>query len=366
MLWGDILSSDSLQFGFKSGTSTTQCSWLVQEVVGHYLPEGSNLLVVVLDCSKAFDLCKFDKLFTAVLEKGMPPIVVRVMMFMYEEQYAWVRWGEARSTTFPIINGTRQGSIASPDLWSVYLDPLIKDLRALGVGCHVGELFMGVMAYADDLVLLAPNRAAAEQMLALCESWAAENNVQFSTDTDPKKSKSKVIFMCGQKTNLAKPAHLSLCGSSLPWVPNATHLGHELHETGDMEYDARVKRGQFITNSLEVREVFSFASPMEVLSALKVYTCSFYGSNLWELGGRMANQVYNSWGTAVRLTWSVPRATRSYLVEQVLSPGLTSVRTDILAKYVGFFRNLRISPSHEVSFMAQLVSRDLRSVTGRN
>ena len=75
--------------------------------------------MVVLDCSKAFDLCNFDKLFTAVLEKGMPPIVVRVMMFLYEEQYAWVRWGEARSATFPIINGTRQGSIASPDLWSV-------------------------------------------------------------------------------------------------------------------------------------------------------------------------------------------------------------------------------------------------------
>ena len=80
----------------------------------------------------------------------------------------------------------------------------------------------------------------------------------------------------------------------------------------------------------------------------------------------MANQVYNSWGTAVRLTWSVARATRRYLVEQVLSPGLTSVRTDILAKYVGFFRNLRISPSHEVSFMAHLVGRDLRSVTWRN
>ena len=60
-----------------------------------------------------------------------------------------------------------QGSIASPDLLSMYLDPLIKDLRALGVGCHVGELCMGVMAYAYDLVLLAPNRAAAEEMLCV-------------------------------------------------------------------------------------------------------------------------------------------------------------------------------------------------------
>ena len=80
--------------------------------------------------------------------------------------------GESRSETFSISNGTRQGSIASPDLWSVYLDPLIESLRDLGVWCHVGELFMGVLAYADDLVLLAPNRAAVEQMLEMCESWA--------------------------------------------------------------------------------------------------------------------------------------------------------------------------------------------------
>ena len=106
LLWGDLLTSDSLQFGFKSGTSTRQCSWLVQEIVGHYLREGSNPLVVVLDCIKAFNLCKFDQLFKSVLEKGMPPIVVCVLMYMYEEQYAWIRWGHARSEIFPIINGT--------------------------------------------------------------------------------------------------------------------------------------------------------------------------------------------------------------------------------------------------------------------
>ena len=103
LFWGDHLISDSLQFGFKSGTSTTQCSWLVLEVVGHYLKEGSHPLMVVLDCSKAFDLCKFDNLFKNLLEKGMPPIVVCVLMYMYQEQYAWVRcggalWGEVRLT----------------------------------------------------------------------------------------------------------------------------------------------------------------------------------------------------------------------------------------------------------------------------
>ena len=101
-----------------------------------------------------------------------------------------------------------------------------------------------------------------------------------------------------------------------------------------MEYDTRVKKAQFISNSLEVRELFSFASPIEILRALKVYTCSFYGSNLWELGGNMANQVYNAWGIGVRLSWDVPRATRSYLVHHVLSPSVTSVNVDILSRSV--------------------------------
>ena len=88
LVWGHLLSSDSLQFGFKKKTSTTQCSWLVTEVVQHYLRNGSHPIVAVLDCSKAFDTCKFGTLFAKLLEKGVPPIVVRAMMTAYEEQYA--------------------------------------------------------------------------------------------------------------------------------------------------------------------------------------------------------------------------------------------------------------------------------------
>ena len=32
LLWGHLLSSDPLQFGYKAGFSTTQCTWLVMEV----------------------------------------------------------------------------------------------------------------------------------------------------------------------------------------------------------------------------------------------------------------------------------------------------------------------------------------------
>ena len=43
-----------------------------------------------------------------------------------------------------------------------------------------------------------------------------------------------------------------------------------------------------------------------------------------------------------------------------------SARCDIFARYGSFFRSLRTSPSYEVSVMANLAGRDLRSPTGRN
>ena len=76
LLWGHLLSSDSLQFGYKAKTSTTHCTWLVTEVVQHMLRGGIKPIVTVLDCSKAFDLCKFSLLFKRLLDKGLPPIII--------------------------------------------------------------------------------------------------------------------------------------------------------------------------------------------------------------------------------------------------------------------------------------------------
>ena len=91
LLWGDLLQSDSLQFGFKSKVSTTQCSWLVNEVTMHYIKAGTPVITTLLDCSKAFDKCQFVPLFQKLLKRKLPPIVVRLLILVYKEQEAWVR-----------------------------------------------------------------------------------------------------------------------------------------------------------------------------------------------------------------------------------------------------------------------------------
>ena len=253
LIWGHLLLTDSLQFGYNVRTSTTQCSWLVMEVANHFLRQGTKPILTLLDCSKAFDTCKFSILFQRLLDRGMPAIVVRVIIRVYEDQYAWVKWGGTRSSLFSIVNGTRQGSILSPSLFALYVDELLVELRKLGVGCRVAGVFMGAVGFCDDILLLAPTRDAMQLMLNTCQQFATRNNLKFSTDPNPEKSKTKCIFVRGLSKREDKPANLYLDGKELPWVESAAHLGHIIHETGNMEKDIRVKRAAFIDESTEIR-----------------------------------------------------------------------------------------------------------------
>ena len=82
--WGDHLSSESMQFGFKSGVSTTQCTWLVQEVATYFMRRGTAVNACLLDCSKAFDKCRFDKLFQKLIARGSSRICLQSSLI-----YVW-------------------------------------------------------------------------------------------------------------------------------------------------------------------------------------------------------------------------------------------------------------------------------------
>ena len=302
LLWGDLLGTDTLQFGFKAGTSTTECTWLVTEVASYFLRRGTPCLVTLLDCSKAFDTCQFSVLFQKLLKKNLPPIVIRALIFVYEEQTAWVSWGSARSDQFQIVNGTRQGSVLSPGFFGVYVDELLEELRKAGVGCYIGGRYFGAAGYADDIILLAPCRSAMARMVKICEEFGERNNLKFSTDVNPAKSKTKCLYMCGPNVqNPVYPAPLQLYGVDLPWVTHATHLGHELNQDCTMDKDTRMKRANYIQSSVEIRNMFSFALPTQVLNAISVYSAHLYGSMLWDLYEEMAGQVFRSCNNTVKL-----------------------------------------------------------------
>ena len=162
---------------------------LLKETISYYINNDSPVYCVMLDATKAFDRVNYCKLFREVMKRSLPAPYVRLMLNMYTNHITRVAWNGVYSNSFKVLNGVKQGAIISPILFCIYLDDLLCRLRDSGVGCFVGSIFVGALAYADDLSLLSPTPSGIRQMLTICESYAREFDIVFNG------AKSKCIFI---------------------------------------------------------------------------------------------------------------------------------------------------------------------------
>ena len=365
ILYGDLLETDSLQFGFKRGASCSQASWLVYETAMYMYQRGGMVHGACCDLKAAFDLCLFDKLFLKILDQGIPAIAVRVLIFTYQEQKGWVRLAGRNSEKFNITNGTRQGSIGSPFYFACYLNPLIKRLRKSGLGCHVAGVYIGIVCYADDIFLLSMDPHMLQKMIDIAHQFGAENNLMFSTDEDPKKSKTTCIIFHGKK-RIQYPPPILLNGKELPWLESCTHLGHILSANLSMDSDVSRAKSSFINRSADLREQLYFCHPAQKMLAIDLFNCDGYGMGLWHLSSPAVESYFKSWNQEVRKSYDVPFNTHCNLVEQYFCPNLVSLRRKILSRYAGFVNKLLNSSSKEIKFLSNILLRDPRSIIGRN
>jgi hypothetical protein len=148
-----LLASCDLQFGFKRGRSTAMCTAVVKEVAAYYTQQvNSNVFCTFLDASKAFDKVHYCKLFSRLIERNVPPLIIRVLLNMYSGQHVRVLWNAIFSCEFPVKNGVKQGGIISPILFCIYFDDVLCRLQRAGLGCFIGHLFVGALAYTQTIL----------------------------------------------------------------------------------------------------------------------------------------------------------------------------------------------------------------------
>ena len=173
----DQLCMSELQFGFRSKRSTDQCTMVLKETIAYYVHNGSPVYSVFLDATKAFDRVDYCKLFNALLSRNISAVYVRHLLNMYTSHVTRILWNGVFSERFPVYNGVKQGGVLSPVLFCVYIDGLLKRLACCKIGCNFGTVCVGALAYADDVVLLAPTASAMRRMLKICDDYAKEFNI---------------------------------------------------------------------------------------------------------------------------------------------------------------------------------------------
>ena len=193
-----------------------------------------------MDMSKAFDMVKWDRLFSTLHERGINPLFLRLLIYVYKNQQYTVKWGGSLAQYFNISNGVRQGGVCSGVFFVVYIDQLLKIIRESGFGCTIYGVFYGAIIYVDDIFLLSASRTGLQVMINLCQSFCEMMNLKFGTNENPKKSKTKCIVLSSKKIKF-NIVDLKLGDHCLPWVDQVKHLGHTLQSDNSMSIDINQK-----------------------------------------------------------------------------------------------------------------------------
>ena len=222
-------------------------------------------------------------------------------------------------------------------------------------------MYFGVMVYADDIVLLSPSRIGLQAMIDICQKFADQHNLQFSTDCDPAKSKTKCIHFSKKQIDLAS---ITLNGNSLPWVESASHVGNLLERDNSFNKDVRMKKGNFIGKVHSLLQEFSFANPMIKMKMISVYATSFYGSSLWNLFSGQCARLYTGWNNAVRSALDLPRMTHRYLIEEL--SGHLHPLTMLSSRFLKFHISLSKCEKPSMRYLAELCKSNLQTVYCQN
>ena len=133
------------------------------------LVEKTQVYVLFIDASKAFDCISNIKLFNTLQAHGVGPFIIWVLYNMCTNSDMQVRWMSELLNVFPLMNGVKQGGCLSPMLFTLYMNGLIQKLKHSGMCCHIGRTYCVVLGYADDLVIVSTTHIGLRQIIEICE-----------------------------------------------------------------------------------------------------------------------------------------------------------------------------------------------------
>ena len=119
------------------------CIYTLKEIVEYYKSHSTSVYVCFMDAAKAFDRVNHWTLFKKMIDSGMPPIFVRLIV-------AW------------------------------YCERLSMTLSETKVGCALGKTMVNHLAYADDLVILSPSVKGLQKLLNICSEYGEEHDIMFN------------------------------------------------------------------------------------------------------------------------------------------------------------------------------------------
>jgi len=217
------------QAGFRKGKSTMDNIFILSHLAQREREaEGreKRLYAFFADLSAAFDNVDRDTLWTVLRGMNLEEGLIRRMERIYENTEMMVKLEKECSESFLSSRGVRQGCVLSPILFNLYMAGVNEELRTRKIGgVEVGNLRIWELAYADDIVLLARNRDALEDMMRTLEKFLKKRKLELNVE------KSKIMVFNRKKRERNEVWKWK--GKNIEEVQNFKYLGFILNKEGN-------------------------------------------------------------------------------------------------------------------------------------
>ena len=247
--------------------------------------------------------------------------------------------------------------------FAIYINELIEILREKRIGCHIDGVYFGCQIFADDIFLLSGNICGLQKMVNICNEFAHKKNLQFGTNINPEKSKTKCIAFSKRNNDLKNLRSVTLDGVPLPWVRSVKHLGNTLQSDNSMKIDVSIKRGSFIGKVNSVLQEFKTLKPSIMIKLINSFASNLYGSPLWFLLSSDCEKLYKAWNVMVRTVFGLDRTTHRRLIEPLSSS--LHIKPALLSRYLKFCSTLATSRKFSIRYLLRITEGDRSTAMGK-
>ena len=158
------------------------------------------------------------------------------------------------SREWRICNGVRQGGILSPIFFKLYINDLIDRISKCELGCKLGMFSSNIVAYADDIVLLAPSLNALQCLADLILEEISKISLKFNS------SKSLCMKFCAKKLNISNVIQpkIRLGANYLNFVTHIKYLGFIITNNLSNKDDIIRKKNKFYSSFNSILRKFYY------------------------------------------------------------------------------------------------------------
>ena len=274
------------QCGFRSGRGCIDQIFTVRQMCEKVMAKGKEVFWAFMDLEKAYDRVDREAMWQVLRLYGIGGKLLGAVQSFYMESRACVRVGCEVSNWFPVKVGLRQGCVMSPWLFNVYMDGVVREVKArtYGKGVQmVGEngerLQVSQLLFADDTALVADSEEDLRRLVMefgrVCDRRKLRVNV----------AKSKVM-RCSRSGDVGG-LEVRLNGELLEEVDVFKYLGAHVAADGSMEVEVgkKVVEGSKVLGAVKgvlKGRSMSMEAKRSIYEGVIVPTVT-YGAETWSL-----------------------------------------------------------------------------------